>query len=74
VAGQQGQVDQREHVVGRVVVLGDAEGPADLRPVGAGILVRQLLDEAGRHAGVTRGPVQGVRLHGRRVGAEAGGR
>ena len=45
VAGEQRQVDQREHVVGRVVVLGDAEGPADLRPVGAGVGVRQLADQ-----------------------------
>ena len=72
VAGEQGQVDQREHVVGGVVVLGDAQGPADLRPVGPGIVVRQLPDEAGGHAGVALGPVQRVRLHGRRVGLEAG--
>ena len=35
VAGQQREVDQREHVVDRVVVLGDAERPADLRALGA---------------------------------------
>jgi hypothetical protein len=71
--GEQGQVDEREHVVGRVVVLGDAEGPADLCPVGAGVVVRQLPDEVGGHAGVALGPLQRVRLHGRRVGVEAGG-
>ena len=35
VPGEQREVDQREHVVGRVVVLGDAQRPADLRAVGA---------------------------------------
>ena len=34
VAGEQRQVDEREHVVDRVVVLGDAERPAQLGPVG----------------------------------------
>jgi hypothetical protein len=33
VAGQQDEVDQGEDVVGRVVVLGDAERPADHRPL-----------------------------------------
>jgi len=35
VPAQQRQVDEREHVVGGVVVLGDAEGPADLGSVRA---------------------------------------
>ena len=35
VAGQQRQVDERQHVVDPVVVLGDAERPAQLGPVGA---------------------------------------
>ena len=42
VTGEQRQVDQRQHVVGRVVVLGDAERPADLRPVGPGVVVGEL--------------------------------
>ena len=51
MAGQQAEVDQGEDVVDRVVVLGDAESPADLRTVGRGVRVRQLLDDAGRDAG-----------------------
>ena len=71
--GEQGQVDEGEDVVGGVVVLGDAEGPADLRPIGAGVVVRQPADEVGGHAGVALGTLQRVVLHRRRVGVEAGG-
>ena len=69
VAGQQGQVDQRENVVDGVVVLGDAERPADHGAVGAGIGVGGLADRLGRHAGLALAPLQrplldagGVRL------------
>ena len=48
VPGQQRQVDQRQHVVDRVVVLGDPERPADDRPVGARVGVRELADRFGR--------------------------
>ena len=50
VAGQQREVDQREDVVDRVVVLGDAERPADLRAVGARVGVRDVPDHVGRDA------------------------
>ena len=44
VPGEQREVDQREDVVDRVVVLGDPEGPADHRPVGRGVGVGGLAD------------------------------
>jgi hypothetical protein len=37
VAAQEGEVDERVHVVDRVVVLGDAERPADDRLAGAAV-------------------------------------
>ena len=37
VPGQQGQIDQGEHVIDGVVVLGDAQCPADHRPAGPGV-------------------------------------
>jgi hypothetical protein len=40
VPGEQREVDQRQDVVDGVVVLGDAEGPADHRAIGAGIEMR----------------------------------
>ena len=40
--GEQRQVDQRADVVGAVVVLGDAEGPAQLGALGACVGVREL--------------------------------
>ena len=48
VPGEQREVDQREHVVGGVVVLGDAQRPADLGAVGGGVGVRELADQLGR--------------------------
>ena len=50
VAAEQAEVDEREDVVDRVVVLGDPERPADHRPVGARVGVRRLADHLGRHA------------------------
>jgi hypothetical protein len=47
-------------VVRRVVVLGDAERPADLRPVRPGVVVRELPDQLLRHAGVALGPLKRV--------------
>jgi hypothetical protein len=44
LSSQQREVDQRQDVVRRVVVLGDAERPADHRAVGAGVSERDLLD------------------------------
>ena len=51
MAAQQREVDQREHVVDADVVLGDAERPADHRPVGARVGVRGVADHVGRDAG-----------------------
>ena len=50
VAGQKGEVDESQDVVDRVVVLGDPEGPADLRGGGFGVGVSQLTDRLGRYA------------------------
>ena len=53
VAAEQREVDQREDVVDRVVVLGDPERPADLRAVRLAEQVRRLVDRIGgnpRHA------------------------
>ena len=61
VAGQKNERDEREHVVDRVMVLGDAEGPDD----GPGRLcerVRELADGLGRDARLVLGVLQGVRL------------
>jgi hypothetical protein len=62
VTGQQGQVDQRQDVVDGVVVLGDAERPAQLRPVGPRVGVRQLADGLGRDAGLLLGVIERVLL------------
>ena len=48
--GQQGEVNQPQHVVHGVVMLGDAQGPADHCPVGAGIGPRQLANRFRRDA------------------------
>ena len=75
VAGEQREVDEREHVVDGVVVLGDAERPAELRAVGAAR--RRARARGSRPAGtpVTRSAsVERVRLDRVAVGVEAGGR
>ena len=74
VPREERQVDQREHVVGSVVVLGDAQRPADLGPVGAAVGVRQFADQLGRDAGDLLGPLERVRLDRRAVVLESGGR
>ena len=51
VAAEQREVDEREHIVDGVRVLGDPERPADHRPVGAREGVRRLGDRLGRDAG-----------------------
>ena len=71
VPGEQREVDQPEHVVDRVVVLGDAERPADLGAVGARVRVRDVLDHVGGHAAQRLGPLERVRLDRRDVGLEA---
>src|ERR1700687_2433831 len=44
LAGEQGEVDERQNVVRGVVVLGDAKRPADHRPVSASERVSDFLD------------------------------
>ena len=72
--GQQGQVDERDHVVDRVVVLGDAQRPADHRPVRLGIGVGGLADELHGHAGLALGVLERVRLDVGLEGLEVGRR
>ena len=44
VAGEQRQVDERQHVVDAVVMLCDPEGPTDLCLVGGGVRVGEFTD------------------------------
>src|ERR1019366_6527086 len=67
LAGEEGQVDEREDVVGRVVMLGDAEGPADHAAVGARVPERDLPDRGGRYPRLAFGSLHGIGLHGARV-------
>ena len=50
VPGQEPQVDEREHAVGAVVVLGDAQRPVQGRLVGGGVHAGHLADVLGRDA------------------------
>ena len=70
VAGQQDEVDQGEDVVDRVVVLGDAERPADHRLVGRREGVGELADRLGRDAGLALGVLERVALDLGLVGLE----
>ena len=67
VPGQERQVDQREDVVDGVVVLGDAEGPADHRLVGGGQRVRRLANDVGGHAALRFGEFKRVRFDRRSI-------
>ncbi len=71
VPGQQGERDQREHVVDRVVVLGDAEGPADHRPLGLGVGVGRLADRRRGDARLALRVLERVRLDGLAIRVEA---
>ena len=73
VPGEETEVDQREHVVHRVVMFGDAQGPADHRLVGAREGVRGLANDVGGDAGEPCPDVEGVRLDRGAIGVEAGG-
>ena len=64
------EVDQGEDVVDGVVVLGDAEGPADHRLVGRRERVGQLADRVGRDAGLALGVLERVGLDLGLVGLE----
>ncbi len=46
VPGEEREVDEREDVVRRVVVLGDPESPAELRPIGFRVGMGELTDAA----------------------------
>ena len=61
-ADEQREVDEREDVVDRVVVLGDAERPAQLRVLGAPERVRELADRRRGDAGDALGLVERPRL------------
>ena len=74
VAAEQGQVDQREDVVDRVVVLRDPERPADHAAVGARERVRRLADHLGGNAGQPLALGERERLHRGRVVVVALGR
>ncbi len=51
MAGEQCEVDDRQHVVDRVVMLGDPKRPADLGTIGASVGVRQLANDLGADTG-----------------------
>ncbi len=74
VPGEQRQVDERQHVVGGVVVLGDAERPAELRRLGRGVVVRHLADHVCRHPGDGGATFERPLVDGLGVGVEPGGR
>ena len=61
VTGQQDERDEGQDVVDRVVMLGDAEGPADHR-LGALAKAGEVADGLGRDAGLTLGVLERVRL------------
>jgi hypothetical protein len=62
MARQEGEVDQRQDIVDGIMVLGDAERPAELGAVGAGVSVGQLADRLGRDARFLLGILQRVGL------------
>ena len=74
VAGEQHQVDEGEDVVDGVVVLGDAQRPADHRPRRGRQRMREVADRVGRDAGLPFRVLERVRLDLRRVRLEVGGR
>ena len=50
VAGEQREIDERDHIVHGVVVLGDAQRPTDHGAIGLGVAVRDLADDLARNA------------------------
>ena len=73
VAGEKAEVDESENVVHRVVMLGDAERPADLRALGPGVSVRGLADDFGGHAGLALGALERVLLDAIPIGLKSAG-
>ena len=57
----------------RVVMLGDAQSPADLRARSAGVGMGHLADGFGGHASFTLSPLQRVFLNMRFVGFKSAG-
>ena len=74
VPGQQHERDEGQDVVDRVVVLGDAERPADHRLVGGGERMGQVADGLGRDPGLALGVFERVGLDAGPVRLEALGR
>ena len=74
VAGEQREVDQREHVVDGVVMLGDAERPAHHRLAGARVGVRGFANHVGGNAGRALAELERVGLDGLAIRVEAGRR
>ena len=74
VPGEQRQVDEREHVVDRVVMLGDAQGPADHGTIGTGIGVCRVANDVGRDPGLPLPRLQACSARRRGVFVETGGR
>ena len=62
VTRQQSQVDQGQHVVDGVMVLGNPECPADFGSIRPGIFMSQLPNAFGRNPGFPLAPFQGVGL------------
>src|SRR5438309_4687910 len=62
VTGEEAEIDESENVVYRVVMLGDAERPADLRALSPGVSVRGLPDDCGGHASLTLRALERVLL------------
>jgi len=73
VPAEQRQVDEGEDIVDGVVVLGDAQRPAELGPVGAGVGVGEFGDLGGRYPSLRLGGVQGPLLDTSGELIEAGG-
>ncbi len=73
MAGEQRQRDERQDIVDGVVVLGDAQRPAQDGSFGRGVAVGQLADGFRGHTGLPFGPVQRACLDTLAIGLEAAG-
>jgi hypothetical protein len=74
MAGEQGEIDEGEDIVNRVVMLSDAESPAELRAAGTGVCVRYFANDSRRDSGLTLGEGQRVFFNAGAIGVEAAGR
>jgi hypothetical protein len=73
VARQQPEINQRQHIVHCVVMLGDAEGPANLRALGFGVGVGGLANHFRGNARFALGALQRVLLDACSIGFESAG-